>query len=176
MCIDFTALNRACPKDHFALPRIDQVIDSTAGCESLCFLDAYSGYHQIKMAVEDQEKTSFITPYGVFCYVSMPFGLKNAGATCQWCIQNCLHDQIGHNVHAYVDDIVVKSKKKGDFIAELTETFMNIRRYNMKLNPENYVFGVPAGKLLGFVVSERGIEANPEKISTITRLGKPTCL
>ena len=90
MCIDYTSLNKACPKDPFALPRIDQVIDSTAGCELLCFLDAYSGYHQIKIAPEDQEKTSFITPYDAFYYVSMSFGLKNAGATYQRCIQNCL--------------------------------------------------------------------------------------
>jgi len=83
MCVDYTDLNKACPKDPFALPRIDQIIDSTAGCELLCFLDAYSGYHQIKMAIEDQEKTSFITPFGAFCYTSMPFGLKNAGATYQ---------------------------------------------------------------------------------------------
>ena len=90
MCIDYTSLNKACPKDPFALPRIDQVIDSTAGCELLCFLDAYSGYHQIRMAPEDREKTSFITPYGAFCYVTMLFGLKNAVATYQRCIQNCL--------------------------------------------------------------------------------------
>ena len=76
MCIDYTDLNKACPKDLFALPRIDQIIDSTAGCELLCFLDAYSGYHQIKMKEKDQEKTSFITPFGAFCYTSMPFGLK----------------------------------------------------------------------------------------------------
>uniref|UniRef100_A0A8R7U676 Reverse transcriptase domain-containing protein n=1 Tax=Triticum urartu TaxID=4572 RepID=A0A8R7U676_TRIUA len=81
MCVDCTDLNKAYPKDPFALPRIDQIIDSTAGCESLCFLDAYSGYHQINMAVEDQEKKTFITPFGVFCYVSMPFGLKSGGAT-----------------------------------------------------------------------------------------------
>ena len=109
MCIDYTDLNKACPKDPFALPRIDQIIDSTAGCELLCFLDAYSGYHQIKMKEEDQEKTSFITPFWAFCYTSMPFGLKNAGATYQRCIQNSLKEKIGRNVHAYVDDIVVKS-------------------------------------------------------------------
>lgn len=176
MCIDYTSLNKACPKDLFALPRIEQLIDATAGCEALCFLDAYSGYHQIKMAPEDQEKTSFITSYGAFCYVSMPFGLKNAGATYQRCIQNCLHDQISRNVHAYVDDIVVKSKHKEDLIADLTETFANLRRYNMKLNPEKCVFGVPAGKLLGFIISERGIEANPENIRAIEALKKPTCL
>ena len=87
MCIDYTALNKACPKDPFALPRIVQVIDSTAGSELLCFLNAYSGYHQIKMKESDQIKTSFITPYGTFCYKTMPFGLKNAGATYQRTMQ-----------------------------------------------------------------------------------------
>ena len=81
MCIDYTNLNSACPKEKFVLPRINQIIDSTAGSESLCFLEAYSGYNQIKMAVEDEEKTTFITPFGAFCYTAMTFGLKNAGAT-----------------------------------------------------------------------------------------------
>ena len=138
-----------------------------AGSEALCFLDAYSGYHQIKTAPEDQEKTSFITPYDAFCYVSMPFGLKNAGATYLRCIQNCVHDQIDRNVHTYVDDIVIKSKTKYDLIADLAETFANLRRYNMRLNPEKCIFGVPASKLLGFIISQRGIEANPDKIKAI---------
>src|SRR5664279_2089822 len=176
MCIDYTGLNKACPKDPFALPRIDQIINSTAGCELLCFLDAYLGYHQIKMKEEDQEKTSFITPFEAFCYTSMPFGLKNADATYQRCIQNCLHEQIGRNVHAYVDDIVVKSQKGDSLIADLAETFKNLRKYNMKLNSTKCGFGVPAGKLFGFIVSERGIEANPEKIKTINDLKKPDCL
>ena len=141
MCIDYTSLNKACPKDPFALPRIDQVIDSTAGCELLCFLDAYSGYHQIKMKESDEIKTAFITPFGAYCYVSMPFGLKNAGATYQRCIQKCLHEQIGRNVHAYVDDIVIKSKQRGTLLADLAETFTNLRRCNMKLNPDKCVFG-----------------------------------
>lgn len=83
MCVNYTYLNKACPKDPLALPPIDQIIDSTAGCKLLCFLDGYSVYHQIKMAFEDQEKTSFITPFGSFCYTSIPFGLKNAEATYQ---------------------------------------------------------------------------------------------
>ena len=86
MCVDYTDLNKACPADPFALPRIDQIIDATSGCARLSFLDAYSGYHQIKMAVKDQEKTTFITPFGAFCYVSMPFGLKSAQATYQRCV------------------------------------------------------------------------------------------
>jgi hypothetical protein len=90
MCIDFTALNKHCPKDYFLLPRIDQIIDSTSGCERLSFLDAYSGYNQIRLKVEDEDKTAFITPHGVYCYTTMPFGLKNTGATYQWCMQACL--------------------------------------------------------------------------------------
>jgi hypothetical protein len=97
MCVDYTGLNKVCPKDPFPLPRIDQVIDS--------------GYHQIKMKESDQHATSFITPYGTYCYVTMPFGLKNAGATYQRTMQKCLADQIGHNIHEYVDDIAVMSKK-----------------------------------------------------------------
>src|SRR4051812_16582185 len=176
MCVDYTGLNKACPKDPFALPRIDQVIDSMAGSELLCFLDAYSGYHQIKMRKSDQLATSFTTPYGTFCYVTMPFGLKNAGATYQRTMQRCLHDQIGQNVHAYVDDIAVMSKKSNDLISDLKETFDNLRKYNMMLNPKKCVFGVLAGKLLGFIVSQRGIEVNPEKIKSILNINHPTCL
>ena len=137
MCIDYTPLNKACPKDPFPLPRIDQVIDSTAGSELLCFLDAYSGYHQIRLKESDQIKTSFTTPFGTFCNITMPLGLKNAGASYQRTMQRCLHDQIGHNVHAYVDDIAVMSKQKDSLIADLEETFANLWRYNMMLNPKN---------------------------------------
>jgi hypothetical protein len=90
MCIDFTDLNKAYPKDPFLLPRIDQIVDSMAGCDLLCFLDAFSGYHQIKMAVKDEEKTVFIAPIGCFCYTCMPFRLKNAGPTFQRAMQKCL--------------------------------------------------------------------------------------
>src|SRR5438105_14710560 len=89
VCVDYTDLNKACPKDPFPLPRIDQIVDSTAGCDLLCFLDAYSGYHQISMCREDEEKTAFVAPSGVYCYTRMPFGLKNAGPTYQRCMQYC---------------------------------------------------------------------------------------
>ena len=176
MCIDYSGLNKHCPKDPFPLPRIDQVIDSTAGAELLCFLDAYFGYHQIRMKKSDQKATSFITPFGTYCYVTMPFGLKNAGATYQRTMQRCLKDQIGRNVHAYVDDIAVMTRKGSDLISDLTETFENLRRYKMMLNPLKCVFGVPAGKLLGFIVSHRGIEVNPEKIKAILCIKRATCL
>ena len=153
MCIDYTDLNKHCPKDPFGLPQIDQVVDSMAGSSLLCFLDCYSGYHQIKMAVEDQEKTAFITPFGAYYYVSMTFGLKNAGATYQRAIQRCLEGQIGRIVEAYVDDVVIKTKTSDDLVRDIGEVFQALRKYSWKLNPDKCVFGVPSGKLLGFIVS-----------------------
>ncbi len=176
MCVDFTDLNKACPKDHFPLPRIDQLVDSTAGCELLSFLDAYSGYHQISMAKEDEEKTAFITPFGVFCYVKMPFGLITAGKTFQRTVQGALSNQLGNNVEAYVDDIVVKTKTRDSLIDDLRETFDNLRRYRLMLNPEKCTFGVPSGKLLGFLVSGGGIKANSEKIKAIENMKSTTRL
>jgi hypothetical protein len=106
----------------------------------------------------------------------MPFGLKNTGATYQHTMQKCLADQIGRNIHAYVDDIAITSKKQDDLIADLQETFNNLRKYNMMLNPTKCVFGVPAGQLLGFIVSHRGIEVNPEKIKAILEISRPNDL
>jgi hypothetical protein len=171
MCIDYTSLNKACPKVPFPLPRIDQIVDSTAGCELLCFLDAYSGYHQIKMKESDQLATSFITPFGMFCYVTMSFGLRNAGATYQRCMQHVFGDHIGQTVEAYVDDIVVKTRKADDLVGDLSIAFSCLRANGVKLNPEKCVFGVPRGMLLGYIVSQRGIEANPEKVAALERMG-----
>ena len=176
MCIDYTNLNKPCPKDPFPLPRIDQVIDSTAGCELLSFVDAYSGFHQIPLNEKDQIKIAFITPYGAYCYRTMPFGLRNASATYQRCMQKCLHYQIGKNVQVYVDDVVIKTKNADTLIDDIRKTFANLRRFRMKLNPAKCIFGVPAGKLLGFLVSSRGIEANPVKIGAIERMQLPACL
>jgi len=171
MCVDYTSLNKACPKVPFPLPRIDQIVDSTAGCETLSFLDAYSGYHQIKMKESDQLATSFITPFGMYCYVTMPFGLRNAGATYQRCMLHVFGEHLGSTVEAYVDDIVVKSKQRGDLIQDLEIAFSCLHTNHIKLNLEKCVFGVPRGMLLGYIVSQRGIEANPEKVSAITRIG-----
>jgi hypothetical protein len=111
MCVDYTSLNKACPKVPYPLPRIDQIVDSTAECKTLSFLDAYSGYHQIKMKESDQLATSFITPFGMYCYTTMPFGLRNAGATYQRCMNHVFGEHIGRTVEAYVDDIIVKTRK-----------------------------------------------------------------
>jgi hypothetical protein len=171
MCVDYTSLNKACPKVPFPLPRIDQIVDSTAGCDLLCFFDAYSGYHQIKMKESDQLATSFITSFGMFCYVTMPFGLRNAGATYQRCMQHVFEDHIGWTVEAYVDDIVVKTRKVDDLVSDLRVAFDCLRANGVKLNPEKCIFGVPRGMLLGYIVSQRGIEPNPEKVAALERMG-----
>jgi hypothetical protein len=172
MCLDFTNLNRACPKDSFPLPRMDVLIDSTSGHELLSCMDAFSGYNQIHMSELDKEKTSFITDRGLYCY-NMPFGLKNAGATYQRLVNKMFSNQIGRNVEVYVDDMLVKSWKAISHLADLEETFNTLKRYHMKLNPAKCAFGVSSGKFLGFMVSSRGIEANLEKIRVMLEMQAP---
>ncbi|PKA56186.1 RNA-directed DNA polymerase like [Apostasia shenzhenica] len=173
MCVDFRTLNQACPKDTYPLPRIDTMVDRTVGYEVMSFLDAFSGYHQIWMAKEDEEKTAFITDYGTYCYKVMPFGLKNAGATYQRMIDAVFKSQRGRNLEAYVDDILVKSKTLTEHLSDLRETLDTLRRYNLKLNPTKCTFGAASGKFLGYLVSARGIEANPDKISAIMSMPSP---
>jgi hypothetical protein len=174
MCIDFTDLNKACPKDEFPLLRIGSLVDAAASSELMSLLDCYSGYHQIWMQKEDEPKTSFITPSGTYCYMRMPEGLKNAGGSFSRMTANVLHSQIGKNVLTYVDDIIVKSTKQENHIADLQETFANFRQASLKLNPEKCVFGVKKGKFLGCLVSTKGIKANPNKIEAILRMEPPS--
>jgi hypothetical protein len=129
MCVDYTDLNKHCPKNLFGLPRNDQIIDSMVGSALLSFLDCYLGYHQIILKEEDQSKTSFTTPFGAYCYKTMSFELKNAGATYQRAIQTCLDEQIGDNVEAYIDDIVVKTKNPNMLIEDLKQTFKNLNKW-----------------------------------------------
>ena len=156
MCVDFTDLNKACPKDSYPLPRINQLVDSTAGHQLLSFMDAFSGYNQIKMDEVNQEKTSFITSQGLFYYKVMPFGLKNAGATYQRLVNHMFRPQIGQNVEVYVDDMLVKSLDEEKHLDDLQETFNTLRRHQMKLNPSKCAFGVSLGKFLGFMVFTKG--------------------
>jgi hypothetical protein len=173
MCIDFTDLNKACLKDSFPLPQIGLLVDSTAGHELLSLMDTFSGYNQIHMEEADQEKTAFITDRGLYCYKMMPFGLKNAGTTYQRLLKRMFQNQIGRNVEVYVDDLLVKSIRATRHIKDLRETFRTLREYNMKLNPMKCAFGVSSGKFLGFMVSQRGIEANPEKVRVVLEMEAP---
>jgi hypothetical protein len=173
MCIDFTYLNKACPKDNFPLPRIDTLVDQAAGSEMLSFLDCFSGYHQIWMRKEDEEFKSFITPFGTYCFVRMTEGFRNAGTTFVRMTSTVLKSQIGKNLLDYVDDIVVKSKKRHDHIQDLQETFTNLRKGNLKLNLEKCTFGVQKGKILGCIVSAKGIDPNPDKVQAILNMRIP---
>jgi hypothetical protein len=123
------------------------------------------------MKESDQLATSFITPFGMYCYVTMTFGLRNPRATYQRCMLHVFREHIGSTVEAYVDDIIVKSKRRGDLIQDLKIAFGCLHANNIKLNPEKCVFGVPRGMLLGYIVSQRGIEANSEKVLAITKMG-----
>jgi hypothetical protein len=168
MCIDFTDLNKCCPKDDFPLVRIDKIVDSATASEIMTLLDCFSGYHQIWLRTEDEEKTSFITPFRTYCYLKMSEGLRNTRPTLCRMMKEALKDQVGRNVVSYVDDIVVASKKKKNYLSDLVETFANMREAKLKLNLEKCVFGITRGKVLGCLVSMKGIEANPDKIRAIT--------
>ncbi|XP_070002171.1 uncharacterized protein [Nicotiana sylvestris] len=135
----------------------DQLIDATEGHELLSFLDAYSEYNQIKIDPIDEEKTSFITDRGTYCYKVMPFGLKNASATYQRLVTKMFQEHLGKTMEVYIDDMLVKTQHSGDHISHLSDTFQILQKFNMKLNLEKCAFGVALGKFLGFLVSNRGI-------------------
>jgi ribonuclease HI len=139
----------------------------------MSLLDCFSGYHQIYIKEEDKANTSFITPFGTYCFVRMPEGLKNAGSTFSCLTKTVLESQVGRNIFTYVENIVVASKNKEDHLADLTETFTNMRDARLRLNPEKCVFGVRQGKILGYLVSHRGIDANPTKIQAINNMTPP---
>jgi hypothetical protein len=173
MCTNFTDLNKCCPKYDFPLTRIDTLVDSIAECEIMALLDYFLGYHQIWLHKQDEEKMSFITPFGTYCYLKMPEGLKNAGPTLCRMMKAILKEQMERNVFRYIDDIVVASRKKETQLQDLAETFANMRRAQLKLNPVKCVFGVSRGKVLGYLVSLKGIEANLDKINAIVHMKPP---
>lgn len=173
VCVDFTDLNKACPKDSYPLPSIDRLVESTAGNEMLTFMDAFSGYNQIMMHPDDREKTAFITDRGTYCYKVMPFGLKNAGATYQRLVNKMFADKLGTTMEVYIDDMLVKSLHATDHLRHLQECFETLNKYGMKLNPAKCTFGVSSGEFLGYIVTQRGIEANPKQISAVLNLPSP---
>ncbi|XP_019160670.1 PREDICTED: uncharacterized protein LOC109157216 [Ipomoea nil] len=176
MCVDYTDLNKACPVDPFPLPNIDQLVDETAGCALMSFLDAFRGYHQIFMEEADEEKTAFTTPEGVYCYKAMAFGLKNSGATYTRMVAKVFKQVLGRNLQAYVDDMIVKSTDADLHTDDLTEVFSIMQRFNLRLNPKKCTFGVHGGKFLGYMVSKRGIEPNPDKVKAILDMEPPRSL
>ncbi|KAL0355449.1 UNVERIFIED_CONTAM: hypothetical protein Sradi_3991800 [Sesamum radiatum] len=173
MCVNFRDLNKVCPKDFYPLPIIDQLVDFISGSELLSMMDNSQRYHQIMLAPEDRRRVSFITYAGTFCYIAMPFCLKNAGATYQRLVDKIFRPQLGKNVEIYVDDMLVKSKKTEDHIVDFEKTLSVLRKYRLKLNSGKCAFGVRGGHFLVFMVTQRGIEANPLKIMVILDMKAP---
>ncbi|RDX65958.1 putative protein K02A2.6, partial [Mucuna pruriens] len=156
--IEHRDLNRASPKDNFPLPHIDMLMDNTTQHAFYSFMDGFSGYNQIRMVEEDREKTTFITTWGTFCY-------KNAGAIYQRAMVALFHDMMHKEVKVYVDDMIAKSKMPGQHLEDLRKLFERLRKYRLKLNPTKCIFRVKIGKLLGFIVNQRGIKLDPDKLT-----------
>ena len=173
VCVDFTDLNKACPKDPFPMPRIYQLVDATTGHPQMSFLDAFQGYHQIPLALEDQEKIAFVTPTGNYHYKVMPFSLKNAGPTYQRTMTRMFKPQLGNSIKIYVDDMVVKSKVVSEHVGDLDSTFNVLKKHKLHLNASKCSFGVGSKKFLGYMVTHRRIEVNPNQINAINDLKPP---
>ena len=173
MCVDFTDLNKACPKDPFPMSKIDQLIDATVGHPRMSFLDTFQGYHQIPLALDDQERTMFVTHVGNYHYKVMPFGLKNAGSTYQRMMTRMFESQLGKNIKIYIDDMVVKSKVVSKHLEDLGTIFEILRKYKLRLNASKCSFGVGSDKFLGYMVTHRGIEVKPDQIKVINNLQSP---
>ena len=173
VCVDFTDLNKACPKDPFSVPRIDQLVDATIGHSRMSFLDAFQGYHQIPLALDDQERTAFVTPIGNYHYKVMPFGLKNVGATYQRMMAKMFKSQLEKNIEIYIDNMVVKSKVESEHVNDLGNIFAILRKHKLRLNASKCSFGVGFGKFLGYMVTHHGIEVNPDQIKAINNLQPP---
>ena len=174
ICVDFRDLNKACPKDSFPLPIPNILLDNVVGHEMFSFIDGFSGYNQIRMTPEDEEKTAFYTPISVYCYIVMPFGLKNVGATYQRAMQYIFGDMIHEELEDYVDTIIVKSRTRGNHFDVLQKVLQRCRVYNLRLNPRKCAFGVTSVQFLGFLVHQHGIQIDPAKIKSIRDLKPPT--
>ncbi|KAK1605721.1 hypothetical protein QYE76_029394 [Lolium multiflorum] len=176
VAIDFRDLNRATPKDEYPMPVAETLINAAAGHKVLSFMDGNAGYNQIFMAPEDIHKTAFRVPgaVGLFEYVVMTFGLKNAGATYQRAMNYIFHDLIGKLVEIYIDDVVVKSVSMEGHLDDLRRVLDRTRKFGLRMNPKKCAFGVTAGQFLGFLVHERGIEIGLKSQEAVRTMQPPT--
>ena len=173
VCVDFTNLNKVCPKDPFPLPRIDRLVDATVSHPQMSFLDAFQGYHQIPLAQDDQEKTAFVTPIRNYHYKVMPFGLKNAGSTYQRMMTRMFEPQLGKNIEIYIDDMVVKSKVEFKHVDDLGSIFEILRKHRLRLNASKCSFGIGSGNFLGYMVTHCIIKVDHNQIRAINNLQPP---
>ena len=155
------------------MPRIEQLVDAMVGHHRMSFLDAFQGYHQIPLTLDNQEITAFVTPIGNYHYKVMSFGLKNAGSTYQIMMTRMFEPQLGKSIEVYTDDMVVKIKVMSEHVGDLRKIFQILRKYKLRLNASKCSFGVGLGKFLGYMVTHRGIEVNPDQIKATNSLQLP---
>jgi hypothetical protein len=169
VCIDFRDLNRATPMDGYPMPVADLLVDAAAGHKVISFMDGNAGYNQIFMAIEDISNTTFRCPghIGLFEWIVMTFGLKNAGATYQRAMNYIFHELIGKIIEIYIDDVVIKSLNHGSHLKDVKRTLECTRKDGLKMNPNKCAFGVSAGEFLGFLVHEGGIEVGKKSMKAI---------
>ena len=173
VCMGYRKLNKATRTDHFPLPFIDQMLDRLAGHEFYCLLDGYSGYNQIFIAPEDQEKTTFTCPFGTFAFRRVSFGLCGAPATFQRCMMAIFSDMIRENVEVFMDDFSVFGTSYDEYLDNLSMVLKRCVETNFVLNWEKCHFMVQHGIILGHKVSSKGLEVDRAKIETIERLPPP---
>ena len=176
ICVYFRNLNNAAPKDEYLMPMADLLVDGVAGYQILSMMDGHSGYNQIFIAGEDVHKTAFRCPgsIGIFEWIVMPFGLKNAGATYQRVMNLIFHDMLHKFMEVYIDDVVVKSQTFEEHVECLEKAFLRMRRHQLKMNPLKCAFGVNADNFLGFLVHNREIEIDKNKAKAIMQAKPPT--
>ena len=176
VCIDYRKLNAGTRKDHFPLPFVDQMLERVAGHELYCFLDGYSGYNQIEIALEDQEKTTFTCPFGTFAFRKMPFGLCNAPGTFQRCMMGIFSDMIEIILEIFMDDFSVFGDSFENCLENLRKVLERCQEKNLVLNWEKCHFMVTQGIVLGHIVSKDGIEVDKAKVELISNLPTPKCV
>ncbi|KAI3719843.1 hypothetical protein L6452_20748 [Arctium lappa] len=174
ICMDYRRLNKATQKDHFPLPFIDQMLDRLAGKEYYCFLDGYSGYNQIAISTDDQEKTTFTCPYGTFAFRRMPFGLCNAPATFQRCMMSIFSDMLEKSIEIFMDDFSVYGSSFDQCLENLQKSLERCEENDLVLNWEKCHFMVKEGIVLGHVISKKGVEVDKAKIEIVEKLPEPT--
>ena len=173
LCVDLRNLNQVSLKDHYPLPKMDHILQRVVGSSRISLLDGFSGFNQILVHPDDQDKTAFTTPWGTFKYVKMPFGLKNAGATFQRAMDIAFAKEIYDFVVVYLDDLTPFSKSDQEHLRHLRKIFMTCRKYGISLNPKKSLFGLEEGKSLGHIISKDGIRIDPERIQDILQILYP---
>jgi hypothetical protein len=170
ICIDFRNLNHACLKDNYPLPSMEHILQAVTRSGMMSMLDDFSEYNQVLVAKRDRYKTTFITPWGTYSYICMPFGLMNVGATFQRAMDFAFSDYLFKFIVVYQDDLTVYSKNRSDHIDHLRKNFDRCRSLGISLNPKKSILGVFEGKLLGHIVSKEGVRIDPERVKGIMEI------